>query len=74
MDRRSQDGIDFRNNSKNSLCETPDLILTSSPIQKISSPTYRKQTTENFITEERIRSYGSHPEATNKLVIVFFFT
>ncbi|XP_066137392.1 uncharacterized protein DDB_G0284459 isoform X2 [Euwallacea fornicatus] len=65
---KNQDGSDPRHNPKNSLCETPDLILTTSPIPKISSPTYRRKSTESFINEERNRSYGVRAEATNKYV------
>nr|XP_023019282.1 uncharacterized protein LOC111508094 [Leptinotarsa decemlineata] len=50
--------IDFHNNAEtehgnivSSLSETPDLILTSSPLP-IHSPTFRKNLTENFIKEE----------------------
>ncbi|XP_066256408.1 uncharacterized protein bif isoform X3 [Euwallacea similis] len=65
---KNQDGSDPRHNPKNSLCETPDLILTTSPIPKISSPTYRRKSTESFINEEINRSYGGRAEATNKYI------
>ncbi|KAH1013071.1 uncharacterized protein LOC125502301 isoform X2 [Dendroctonus ponderosae] len=67
VDIKSADGSDSR--SSNLLCETPDLILTSSPLPKITSPTYRRRSTENFIKEERKRSAQNHPEATNTHII-----
>ncbi|KAF7280625.1 hypothetical protein GWI33_005595 [Rhynchophorus ferrugineus] len=64
----NQDVSDSRNNTKGHLCETPDLILTSTPLPKITSPTYRKTTTESFIAEERNSGYLGHTEATNRYV------
>ncbi|XP_050303209.1 uncharacterized protein LOC126741008 isoform X2 [Anthonomus grandis grandis] len=61
-----QDG-EIRKNHKNSLlCDTPDLILTSSPIPKLISPIYSKRTTENFLNEERNRSISAPLEVDNK--------
>lgn len=56
--------IDFHNKGENergkngsSLSETPDLILTSSPLSAVSSPTYNKKNlTENFLREEILSS------------------
>ncbi|CAH1128626.1 unnamed protein product [Ceutorhynchus assimilis] len=67
VDIKHQDGTNPRNNLLNYLSETPDLILTSSPLPKITSPTYRKKSTQTFIEEERNRSL-EHPEATNKFI------
>lgn len=52
------------------LCETPDLILTSSPINNanmllLSSPTFRKTTTETFLNQERY--YNKPPSPINKV-------
>ncbi|CAH1975639.1 unnamed protein product [Acanthoscelides obtectus] len=49
--------IDFQNgqcgDKKNStLSETPDLILTSSPMAMLTSPTYKANSTEHFLKEE----------------------
>nr|CAI5855477.1 unnamed protein product [Callosobruchus analis] len=49
--------IDFQNgqctDKKNSsLSETPDLILTSSPLSMLTSPTYKANSTEHFLKEE----------------------
>ncbi|KAG5887011.1 hypothetical protein JTB14_003689 [Gonioctena quinquepunctata] len=51
--------IDFHNkgesvhgNIVSCLSETPDLILTSSPLPILSSPTHRKNSTEDFINGE----------------------
>ncbi|XP_018575610.1 uncharacterized protein LOC108914288 [Anoplophora glabripennis] len=56
--------IDFHNKGENergkngsSLSETPDLILTSSPLPAVTSPTYNKKNlTENFLREEILSS------------------
>ncbi|KAJ8921445.1 hypothetical protein NQ315_003063 [Exocentrus adspersus] len=56
--------IDFPNKGENergrnvsSLSETPDLILTSSPLLALASPTYnKKHLTENFLKEEILAS------------------
>ncbi|XP_044259865.1 uncharacterized protein LOC123008228 [Tribolium madens] len=39
-------------NKTSSLSETPDLIITSSPIPSVNSPSYRISATENFLKEE----------------------
>lgn len=44
-------GESERGKAQSNLSETPDLILTSSPLSSMHSPTF-KQSTENFIREE----------------------
>ena len=55
---------DSRSNPLNSLCETPDLILTSSP--KITSPSYKKTVQEHFLIEERQNSFLGTADAKNR--------
>jgi hypothetical protein len=49
--------VDFKTSDEpgsksTSLTETPDLIITSSPLQAVNSPSFRISATENFIKEE----------------------
>ncbi|EEZ99320.1 probable serine/threonine-protein kinase nek3 [Tribolium castaneum] len=54
-------------NKTSSLSETPDLIITSSPIPSVNSPSYRISATENFLKEEiRLASISDNRKTSVK--------
>ncbi|XP_030763263.1 uncharacterized protein LOC115887881 isoform X2 [Sitophilus oryzae] len=65
VDIRNQETGDARNSIRNHLCETPDLILTSSPLPKVASPGFRKHSPEYFMADVKLLL---SPEATNRFV------
>lgn len=52
-----------------SLSETPDLIITSSPLASINSPSYRISATENFLKEEIRLASNRHVEKKTSSVV-----
>ncbi|XP_060525930.1 uncharacterized protein LOC132701771 isoform X2 [Cylas formicarius] len=60
VDHKNFDGSSSRTTSVSSLCETPDLIMTSSPLAMMSSPTFKRNVTDKFLQVEQGRAEGTN--------------